>query len=544
MIRHFALLVTVLAAPSVGAATVYSHAAAATAHPLATAAAVEMLDAGGNAVDAAVAAAFALGVVEPHASGLGGGGLMVILNAETGELETINYRETAPAATNLCLYQDENGAFERERTRHGPLAVAVPGNPAGLSAAHTRHGALPGARPLEPAIRHAEAGFELSGKVAGIYLDRLDLIDADPGLSALLAPEGLPLEAGDTLRQPALAETLHALAASGPAWFYTGPVGEELVNVMAERGGVITADDLATCEPLIGDPLRFTYRDHTIVTVGPPSAGAVTLARTLRALEDHDLAALGPNTPEAIDLIASALSEAAAAVRPMVGDPMTMPSGLELETLMTPAPLSVEALHAPPTSGSTTHLCVIDAAGNAVALTQTLNLWLGAGIVLPESGVMLNDEMADFTYPTSGLWRDDGGNHPTPGARPATSMAPMLVLDEDGEVVAVLGTPGGVRIPSALTEILVNLLDHGMDVEAAVNAPRFHPTHPGGRELNIERDVGAEVLDALRARGWELHERPPLDAHFGGAQVLVRDPAACAIRGAADPRRDGTVDGL
>jgi gamma-glutamyltranspeptidase/glutathione hydrolase len=448
----------------------------------------------------------------------------------------IDYRECAPLATDLENWRDESGEIDRARARRGGLAVAVPGTVAGLHFALAEAGSLPWADVLEPAIHHAEQGFPLSEKVAGIYLDRLEVIDHDPGLSAVLAPTGLPLEAGEILVQPQLARTLRLLAEQGPDLICGGSVGEEMVRVVGERGGVLSPEDLASHSPEMREPLRITYRGHTLVTIGPPSAGSLTTARALSALESAPLPSLSPESPEAINTIASALSEAAAAVLPVVGDPAF--GEIDVEALLIPGEFVPLAQPEPVTSGSTTHLSVIDSDGNAVALTQTLNYWLGAGILLPESGLILNDEMEDFTFEAG------HPNAPRPGARPATSMTPMLILDPDGEVIASLGTPGGARIPSAMVQIIVNLLDFGMSIEEAINAPRCHPIDPGGMRLAVEESFAPETLEALAELGWEIDQRGTFDPYFGGAQAVIRDPVTGELTGAADPRRDGAVGEL
>ncbi|MBN1476766.1 gamma-glutamyltransferase [Candidatus Sumerlaeota bacterium] len=536
MLLRSTLTLLALIALSSRAGEAFTGAAVATAHPLATEAGLSILRQGGNAVDAAVAAAMTLGVVEPHASGLGGGGFIVIQMAASEETLVIDYRERAPMATNLDRWRSESGEIDRTRTRRGGLAVATPGTAVGLHLALERAGSLPWDVALAPAILHAEEGFALSEKVADIYLDRLEMIVDDPGLSATLAPTGLPLESGETLVQPQLAQTLRLLAEQGPDLIYSGPVGEEMVRVVGERGGALTTEDLASYAPAIREPVRISYRGHTLVTIGPPSTGSLTAARALRALETLPLSSMSPDSPEAIHRIAGALSEAAAAVEPMVGD---LASGeIDIEALLIPSPFEPLSHPEPVTSGSTTHLSVIDADGNAVALTQTINYWLGAGILLPESGVMLNDEMEDFTFEAG------HPNAPRPGARPATSMAPMLILDPDGEVIASLGTPGGARIPSAMVQIIVNLLDFGMSIEEAINAPRCHPVEPGGMRLAVEEGFPPETLEALSELGWEIDPHGALDPYFGGAQAVLRDPATGALMGAADPRRDGAVGGL
>jgi gamma-glutamyltranspeptidase/glutathione hydrolase len=519
------------------AAPTYDNAAVATAHPLATAAGIEMLQQGGNAVDAAVASALALSVVEPHASGLGGGGLMVIRLADGGGAHGILYRETAPGAITLDHYTDDAGELSSRNARTGGLAVATPGTVAGLHLALEKHGTLPWATVLGPAIRYAEEGFELSDKVAAIYFDRINLISGDPGLTALLMPDGLPLEAGDVLRQPRQAATLRALAEYGPSHIYSGPVAQELAETVQARGGVLSVEDLNHYQPVELAPLAIRYRGHTITTLGPPSVGACILGRTLTALEAHDLAAMDRGAVETVDVIAAALSEAAAVMRPVIGDPRHLPPGLDLDALLAGAG-SAEAMADPGGSGNTSHLSVIDGHGNAVALTQTINYWLAAGILLPDAGFMLNNEMMDFTY------EEGDANMPRPGARPATNMAPMILLDEAGEVIAVLGTPGGPRISSALVEILVNLIDFEMPIDEAINTSRFHPVEPGGRRLALEEGFADDVAPALTALGWEVDPHGPTDAYFGGAQALVRDPATDTLSGAADPRRDGTVDGF
>jgi gamma-glutamyltranspeptidase/glutathione hydrolase len=507
----------------------------ASGHPLASEAGLAMLRAGGNAVDAAVAAAFAIGVAEPNASGLGGEGMLLVYLAGAGTAVAIDYRSTAPAA-----------ATREGRAENGYRAVAVPGTVAGLSHALERYGtkALPDV--LAPSIRIAENGFLISSTLAAILADNFEAILADPALSSLLCPEGLPLEAGALLRNPELAQTLRRLAEGGPDVFYRGEIAFRIAAAMAAGGGFMTADDLAGYRAIEREPVRGRYRGREILSA-PPPVGGLALVETLQVLDQLDLRPHAPDSPERIHLTAEALKRAFADYSAYVADPAFVEAPLAF--LLSPgyakaraAGIRLDAItprveagrpETPGESPSTTTLAVVDRHGNMVTLTQTLSDFFGAKVLVPGTGIILNNELKNFA--------SRGINAMAPGKRMRTTIAPTVVL-ENGRPLAALGTPGAARIVSTTTLIVSNLLDYGMDIQQAIDAPRFF-ARDIEKPLHLEARVPQPTQQALRTLGYELQVYGEFDLFFGGAQGIVRDPATGRLLGGADPRRDGAVVG-
>jgi gamma-glutamyltranspeptidase/glutathione hydrolase len=497
-----------------------------------------MLRAGGNAVDAAVAAAFAVGVAEPNASGLGGEGLMLIYQAQERRAIAIDYRSALPATA----------TFTGRPPDTGYASVAVPGLVAGLSLALEKYGTRSLPETLAPAIRIADDGFLVSPTLANAVTENFAAILEDEALAAVFCPGGLPLEAGSRLRNPDLANTLRAIAEGGADEFYRGALARRVEDAMAAHGGFLTRADLANYRAIEREPVRGVYRGHDIVSAPPPVAG-VALIEALQILEQFDVASMGPWSPARVHVSAEALKRAFADYSAYVADPdfvrvpaagLTSPAyakaraaSIRLDTV-TPhvtAGTPDGAREGAPESPSTTALAVIDGEGNAVVVTQTISDFFGAKVMVPGTGIILNNEVKNFG--------SRGINAMAPGKRMRTTIAPTILL-RGGQLVAALGTPGAARIVSTMTLLVSNLIDFRMDIQQAIDAPRFYARDTEAA-LAIEARVPAGTLEALRRLGYTLDEHGDFDLFFGGAQGIVRDPGTGVLAGGADPRRDGAV---
>ena len=516
----------------------------ASAHPAATAVGLEILKKGGNAVDAAVAAAFALSMAEPNASGVGGGGFMVVKMAGA-EPVMIDYREAAPAGATPERYYAP-GFDWAARTARGPDAVGVPGLVAGAALALETHGTMTLAEVLAPAIRLAREGVPVGAKLNGMIVDEMEKIAESPAAAAIYLPEGLPLEEGGSLRNEDLAATLERIAAEGPEGFYDGPVAAAIAAECERLGGVLTVADLKGYRAKLREPVRGTYRGWEIVSASPPTGGGTHLIELLNIVETFDVRAMGRGSARLVHVLAEAMKMVFADKAANSGDPdfFRIPVGTftdkayaaKLAARIRPGEARFD--YAPPSlvlpeSGSTSHLCVADERGNVVALTQSINSFFGSGIVVPGTGVLLNNHLADFDD------RAGGPNAIGPGRRPASSIAPTIVL-RDGKPVLVVGTPGATRIVSALAQIVINLVDFGLGLDEAIEAPRAHCLT---KTLALEGRFPADVVRALESWGHPVKTYPDRDNYFGGAQAILIDAKTKALVGAADSRRDGFAAG-
>ena len=520
-----------------------------TAHPLASRAGLDVLRVGGNACDAAVAAAFALAVVEPYASGLGGGGLLLVHAAADGRVRALDCRETAPAAARRDMFV-RGGAADPELSQTGGLAVAVPGLVRGLAELHRSGGRLPWVDLLQPAIALARDGFALDAELRARIEQEASRLD--PAGQAIFRPGGVTPAVGSPLIQADLARTLAAIADGGAEAFYTGPLAAAIAAGARAAGGVLTAADLAACRPLWREPVRGAYRGVEVWSMPPPSSGGVALVEMLNVLSGCDLAAAGWGAAEAWRCLAGAMRLAFADRARWLGDPdffpvpvarLTSPGYADSQRACLDAALPAPAADgAPIESPHTTHLSVIDGAGNAVAATLTINLSFGSGVIAPGTGVILNDEMDDFSAlpGTPNYFGLVGGeaNAIAPGKRPLSSMTPTIVL-RDGQPWLVLGSPGGSRIITAVLQVLVNVVDFGLDLETAVRAPRIHqqwsPPETGCEPLAVAPEVAAN----LRAHGLALVPR----AAVGNVQAIMVDPRTGVRTGVSDPRGMGEPAG-
>ncbi len=513
------------------------------AHPDAARAGLEILRSGGNAVDAAVAAAFALTVAEPNASGVGGGGFALIAMAGGSRPVVVDYREAAPrAATPDRYYGGAEGLAAM--TEEGALGVGVPGLVAGAAKALELHGTMTLAEVLRPAIRLAREGVVVTPRLAGIIADKFEKLSRYPAAAQVYLSEGLPPEAGVRLVNEDLARTLEAIAAGGPGVFYEGPVGRAIVAEVKSRGGLLEEADLAGYRAIVREPVRGSYRGAEVLSASPPTAGGTALVELLNVLESFDLAGWGRNDVRTLHVIAEASKMVFVDKAATNGDPdfVKVPvealtsrahaKGLAARIRLDAARFDYEAgALAASDSPSTSHVSVVDGAGNAVALTQSVNLYFGSGLMAPGTGFVLNNHLADF---------DTEPGHPNsigPGRRPSSSIAPTI-LRKGGKPYLVLGTPGASRIVTALAEIVVNTVDFGMGVDEAIEAPRLHAM---GKTLEVEGGVPDDVVKGLSALGHTVKTYPPHDDHFGGAHVIRVEKGR--LVGGADSRRDGVAAG-
>lgn len=533
------------------------HGMVVSSEPLASAAGVEILRVGGNAVDAAVAVGFALAVTHPVAGNIGGGGFMLIRLA-SGEAVVVDYREQSPAAASRHMYLDARGELIPEASTTGALAAAVPGTVAGLALAERLYGKLGLARVLEPAISLAKKGFPVSYAFSESLREHRVLLSRFAETRRIFLRDDRLYEPGEVFRQPELAGTLRRISKGGPEAFYRGGGGKVLAAAMEKHHGLIKPGDLEQYQAKIRQPLRSHFRGYGILTIPPPSSGGVGLIEMLNVLEPLDLGA--GNSFHSIRLIAETMRRAYADRAAYLGDAdhVSVPvAGLTSQKYA--AKLRKEILHAKAEvavhpgspmefeSSETTHFSVVDADGNAVANTYTLNGAYGGGVTVEGAGFLLNNEMDDFTVKAGvpnmfGLIQGEA-NAIGPRKRPLSSMTPTIVV-QDGpkgseQVRLVLGSPGGGTIINTVLQVLLNILVFKTDVVQAVTAPRFHHQWMPDR-LTLERwGFSADTLEKLEAAGYKLDFRD----HLGECQAIEIDPTTGWRFGAADPRGDGKAVG-
>jgi gamma-glutamyltranspeptidase / glutathione hydrolase len=510
--------------------------------PIASQVGRDILQQGGNAVDAAVAVGFALAVVHPEAGNLGGGGFMIIRQAD-GEARALDYRETAPAAATRDMYR---GAGE-DASLTGQLAAGVPGAVAGLTEAHRRFGRLPLATVIAPAIRLANEGFVVdSYRSSSIGEDSARLV-LFPASRATFLPNGRPPITGTTFNQPELGATLEAIRDSGAAGFYRGRVADLIVSEMKRGTGIITREDLAGYRAIWRDPIEISYRGYTIYSMPPASSGGVTMGEILNIMEAFgSLPPFGSAT--LIHRETEAMRRAFTDRNTYLGDPAFVqnPTGRllskkyaaglrqEIGDRASPTPKFDSSLR---DGSSTTHYSVVDAEGNAVSCTTTLNNSYGSAVTVTGAGFLLNDEMDDFaTSPGEpnmyGLVQGEA-NAIAPGKRMLSAMTPSVVLDPNKQLYLVVGTPGGPRIITMVYHVISNVIDHRMGLADAVAAPRaHHQALPDS--LQVESDgFRPETLDSLRERGHNISAR----GHWGDVEAIIR--TSSGWQGVSDPRAGG-----
>ena len=520
--------------------------------PLAAEAGLEILRAGGNAVDAAVAVGFALAVTHPEAGNIGGGGFMLVRLAG-GEAVVVDYREEAPAAAARGMFLDARGELIPEATTIGARAAGVPGTVAGLALAHRKYGKLPWARVLRPAIRLAEQGFPVSYGLSESLREHRNLLSLYAETRRIFLHDGRLYEPGELFRQPDLARTLRQIAVGGPKAFYRGRIARAIAATVKKHGGILKREDLLEYQAKIRQPLRGTFRGHDILTVPPPSSGGVGLLEMLNVLEPMDLGT--PNSFQSIHWIAETMRRAYADRAAYLGDADYVPvpvRGLisrkyaaELREEILQAKAVAPVLAGKPAefeSAETTHFSVVDAQGNAVANTYTLNGSYGSGVTVEGAGFLLNNQMDDFAAKPgepnmSGLVQGEA-NAIRPRKRPLSSMTPTIVL-QNGQVRLILGSPGGGTIINTVLQVLLNVLVFQMNIRQAVTAPRFHHQWMPD-QLTLERwGFSADTIQKLQEFGYKLD----FQDQIGACEAIEIDPKTGWRFGAADPRGNGKAVG-
>ncbi len=544
-----------------------AHAMVTSVHALASQAGVDIMKQGGNAVDAAVATGFALAVVHPSAGNIGGGGFMLV-RMNDGKLHFLDFREKAPAAAKADMYLDSQGNVIPNASLVGYKAIGVPGSVAGMVHAQKKWGKLPLAKVMEPAIRLARDGYALA------YEDALNLKDevltSFPESKRIFQRDGNYFQPGDVFKQPELARTLERIA-QNPDDFYHGEMARQIAASVQKGGGLITVKDLADYEVKEREPIRGTYRGLEIYSAPPPSSGGVALVEALNILEGYDLGKLGNRSAESIHLAIEAFRRAFYDRAEFMGDPdfsripvaqlVDKKYGAAWRESVNPDKASAsnalkrpdmfkdldryaathpqpKAVHEPE---HTTHYSVVDADGNAVAVTTTLNMGFGSGVTVEGLGFLLNDEMDDFSSKPgvpNGFGLIQGpANAIGPGKRPLSAMTPTIIT-RDGKLLLVLGSPGGPTIITTVLNVLTGVVDYGMNIQEAVNAPRFHNQWLPD-STRIERGLSPDTIKLLEQMGHKIEVRP----YWGDAECIMIDPKTGERLGGTDGRMNGKAVG-
>ena len=527
------------------------HGMVASQEATATRVGLEVLENGGNAVDAAVAVAFTLAVTLPSAGNLGGGGFMVVHEAASGETVAIDYREKAGAHAFRDMFLNQQGEADPEKSRYSGLAVGVPGTLAGMALALERYGTLSLAEALAPAIALAENGIEVGPELADSLKSAAQRLQKWPSSARIFYKEGgAPYEPGEILVQSDLARSLRLIAEQGPDIFYDGAIGEQIVAEVARAGGNLTTDDLRAYKAVVRAPVRGAYRGYEILSMPPPSSGGVHIVQILNTLEDLPIGFLGPNSAETIHLMAEAMKYAYADRSEYLGDPDFVDVPVKALTSKAyakeiraristgraaPAAEIKPGDLTPYESPDTTHFSVVDRAGNAVANTYTLNFGYGTGLVAEGTGILLNNELDDFSakpgVPNAYGLIGGEANAVGPNKRPLSSMSPTIVL-KDGQPFLVTGSPGGSRIITTTLQVIMNVIDHGMNVAEATYAPRIHHQWLP-HELRIEEGISPDTIRLLEQKG---HKVVVKDTMGSTQSIMVTERG---LYGSSDPRTPG-----
>ena len=533
------------------------------AHELASQAGVEILKKGGNAIDAAVAVALALNVVEPNASGLGGGGFTTIRFAKTGEVVCLDYREVAPASATKDMFASEQSQKEKWSV-DGGKAVGVPGWLSGMWHMLVTYGTMNFADVAVPAIRLAEEGFELHPMQNQIIVDdfeRLNRYNSPEALAFL--EDGLPMAAGNILRQPKLAKTFRLIASEGPKVFYEGALAQSIVDAVNAHGGSMGLADLKNYKMETRKPMSGTYRGYKLYSPPPASSGGAHIVQLLNMLEHFDMRGMGHNSPKAMHIMAEAMklmfadrgkymADTAFTDVPLLGlaskgyaamsvgriNPEVVMQEVQAGDAWAFEPKNKKASFVGGLGServSTSSFCVADADGNIVASTNTVNFFFGSGIVVPGYGFVLNNEMDDFSQ------NPESVNAPEPGKRPLSSMSPTVVLDPQGRPFMAVGAAGATRILSTIAQIVMNVVDYGMKMDEAIEQPRIHNQVSGGKagKFMTESRMPEALILYMRLRGFDVQE----GVHIGTAQGILFDSKKGLMNGGADSRRLGVPVG-
>ena len=540
-----------------------THGMVSSAHELASKAGVEILQKGGNAIDAAVATALALNVTEFNTAGVGGGGFTTIRFAKTGEVVCLDYREMAPASSTKDMFASEQAKKEKW-SADGGRAAGVPGFVKGMCYALEKYGTMSFAEVAAPAIRLAEDGFELHTMQNGIIADNYERLMNynDPATVPFLGKDALPLEAGATLKQPNLGKLFRLLADKGERGFYEGPVAEALVQAVNKNGGNMSTADLKNYKMEVRKPVSGTYHGYKIYSMPPSSSGGAHLIELMNILELFPMASYGHNSPRAMHVFAEANKLIFADRAAFMADTAFVQVPLEgltskayakaLAAKIDPNRVMQEVQAGDPWAFqkekrkadvrgygpermSTTSFSTVDAMGNIVASTNTINYFCGSGVMVPEYGFLVNDEMDDFSTDPGSV------NAPEPGKRPLSSMSPTIVLDPKGRPYMSIGAAGATRIFTSIAQIIMNTVDYGMTMSEAIQAPRIHNQLSGGKaaKLLTEKHLDEGLIALMEFRGFEVQR----DQHIGTAQGILFDVDKGVMNGGADFRRLGVPVG-
>lgn len=525
----------------------------ATQEALATQVGLDILQQGGNAVDAGVAVGFALAVTLPRAGNLGGGGFMIVHDAEKDETVALDFREMAPAAATRDMYLDAEGNVDQQRSRYSYLSVGVPGTVAGMALALERYGSMTLEQVIAPAIALAEDGIRVNeGTAISLAAARERFEPWPESMKIFFKADGEPYGIGDTLVQKDLANSLRAISENGPSAFYEGAIAEKIVADMAANGGLITAEDLRNYTAVVREPVRGDYRGHEIVSMPPPSSGGIHVIQILNMLEHFDLGALGHNSAATIHRMAEAMKLAYADRSEYLGDTdfVEVPiQGLTSKEYAAELVQTIDLEQARPSaeikpgdpvpyeSDQTTHYSVLDKSGNIVSTTYTINFSYGTGIVAAGTGILLNNEMDDFSakpgVPNAYGLIGGEANAIEPGKRPLSSMTPTIVL-RDGAPFLVTGSPGGSRIITTVLQVITNVIDHGMNVAEATIAPRVHHQWLPD-ELRVEEALNPDTQRLLTEMGHTLS----VESSMGSTQSIMQKEDG--LYGYSDTRRRGAL---
>lgn len=521
-------------------------------HELASQIGKEVLDKGGNAIDAAVAVGYALAVVHPAAGNIGGGGFAVI-HLANGENITLDFREMAPLKASKNMYLDAKGEVIKDASTIGYLAAGVPGTVKGMSAMLDRYGTMKLSDLIQPAIKLAEKGFVINDRQEQTMLGSKDIFKKFPSSSKyFLKKDGSTYKSGDLFVQKDLAQTLKLIAKEGPDAFYKGKIADLIAADMAKQGGIITKEDLAAYEAIWRKPIEGTYRGYNIISMPPPSSGGTHIVQILNVMENANIENLGFASSKTLHIMAEAERQAYADRSEYMGDPdfVKIPLNKLISKEYAKAIYAkIPANKALPSSkvkaglgqihegDNTTHYSVLDGKGNAVSITYTINNYYGSGAAVDGAGFLLNDEMDDFSIKPGvpNLYGLIGGeaNAIEPKKRPLSSMSPTIVL-KNGKVFMVVGSPGGSRIITTTLQVISNVIDHKMDISTAVYSPRFHmqwlPDELRTEPFGIVKDV----QNNLEKMGYKITKEP----YMGDVNAILVDPETGKITGSTDPRKE------
>lgn len=520
-----------------------------TSHFLATEAALEVLKKGGNAIDAAVTAAFSLAVTQPRSGNIGGGGFMLISSEQKDEVVAIDYREKAPSLATADMFLNTEGEADSERSRYSHLAAGVPGTVAGLALALEKYGTISLKEALAPAIHLAEKGFVATPRFSdGLKEKEAMLKKWDSSSKIFYKPDGSFYEPGELFIQKDLAATLRRISEQGAKEFYEGKTAELLVAEMAKHNGLITMEDMKNYSPTIREPVKGTYRGYDIYSMSPPSSGGVHVVQILNMLEGYPIAEYGHNSAQTIHLMAEAMKLAYADRSFYLGDvdfikvPLkgliskeyaaTLRKTIDPEKAV-PSSTITPGKPQPYESNETTHFSIVDSFGNAVSNTYTINFSYGSGIVVEGAGFLLNNEMDDFSakpgVPNAYGLIGGEANKIEPNKRMLSSMSPTIVKQQ-GKNFLVTGSPGGSRIITTTLQVIMNVIDHGLNIQSAVAAPRIHHQWLPD-ELRIEEGISIDTIKILREKGHKVDQQEAMGAI---QSIMIKDGV---MFGGADPRR-------